>query len=108
MKKGYVRLFDIVICLGDFNVNFFVLTSPVLNCFESCNRKQILNEPTGVTQNTRRLIDTIFVFDSKLDLSFGTHSAERFSDLRLVLAEQNLKYKKVLMAIPLQKVHFLS
>lgn len=87
--------FDFVICLGDFNVDFLDLNNPVLNCFESYNLEQIINEPTRITQNTSRLIDPIFVSDSNLVLSSGTQSADTFSDHRLVFAELNLKYKKM-------------
>lgn len=78
---------DEVVCLGDFNVDFFNVSNPVSNCFQAYNLTQILNEPSRISGRSSTLIDPIFVSDVDLVTSTGTLPADTFSDHRLVYCE---------------------
>lgn len=94
--------FDEVFCMGDFNVNFFNLNNPMLNCFESYGFTQIIDEPTRVTETSATLIDPIFVTNSDKIISFGALDTDGISDHRMVFV--NIKIKIVKMKPRLIKV----
>ena len=84
-------IFDHVIIMGDLNVNFFNLNTPISDCFESYGLLQILNEPTRITDSTSTLIDPIFVNNPDLVDSVGTILTDDISDHNLVHVTLNLK-----------------
>lgn len=84
---------DDVICLGDFNVNFFNLTNPIDSCFQSYNFTQIIQEPTRITGRSSTLIDPIFISNTELVNSCGTIAADNISDHRMVYCD--LKFNKI-------------
>lgn len=85
---------DILVCLGDFNVNFLNLNSPVLDTFESYGLAQILDEPTRITDTSSTLIDPIFINKTELIDQSGTISCEGISDHNLVYIHLNLQTNK--------------
>lgn len=86
---------DEVICVGDFNVNFFNIDNPIISCFQSYNFTQILNEPTRITSRSSTLIDPILVTSNELVNSSGTLSADNISDHRMVFCDLNVKKNKL-------------
>lgn len=94
--------FDEVICLGDFNTDFFNPNNPVTSCFESFNLFQIINEPTRTTKTTNKLLDPIFISCKELVTSSGvidtSHISDHsltFCDFSIVKAKTSQKFIKV-------------
>lgn len=86
--------FDTIICLGDFNVNFFNINNSIDDCFQSYNFIQLINEPTRVTDVSSTLIDPIFINNAELVISSGTILADGISDHRMVFCDiKTLKCK---------------
>ena len=65
-------IFDHIVCVGDFNVNFLNISNPVTNCLDGYNLSQVLNEPTRVAGGSATLIDPLFVSNSIIVRTCGT------------------------------------
>lgn len=62
---GIYSNFNNVICCGDFNINLLNINSNICTQFnsilETFNLKQLINEPTRITNTTTSILDLIFV-----------------------------------------------
>lgn len=87
---------DEVLCLGDLNFDFMRSIGPLPTCFESYGLKQLLNEPTRITETSSKLLDPIFFSNENLVIEVGTLDTSHISDHRLVFISYNkiLKRKK--------------
>lgn len=67
--------FDYIICTGDFNTNLFNLecsrADNLSSVCETYNLKQIINEPTRLTDTSLTLLDLIFVSNEIPVVDFG-------------------------------------
>nr|CAI5861082.1 unnamed protein product [Callosobruchus analis] len=71
--------YDELVLLGDFNVN--VLIDNKLNdCLQTYGLKQIITEPTRITETSATLLDPIFVSNIEKVIANGTVNADTFSD----------------------------
>lgn len=86
--------FDVVVCLGDLNVDLFNVDNPISNCFNSYNYVQLINEPTRITSNSSTLIDPIFISNNELVTHAGTLLADMISDHRMVHCSLDVKSVK--------------
>nr|CAH7756127.1 unnamed protein product [Callosobruchus chinensis] len=91
--SNIIPLYDHVLVLGDFNVNFLVVNQ-VSHCFSSYNLHQLLSEPTRITEHSATLLDPIFLNCVEKCLKVGTLSAETFSDHLVVYCHISMKNKK--------------
>ena len=83
---------DQVVILGDFNVDLLVATpsgGSLLNCIESFNLKQIINEATRVSYESQSLLDLILISNNIPVMSYGTKDLG-FSDHLLVYGSISL------------------
>lgn len=85
---------DVLLYLGDFNINFFNLSNPIMDTFESYGLQQLIDEPTRVTQSSSTLIDPIFINTPDLVTRYGTASSNGISDHNLVYVDMSLNIKK--------------
>lgn len=85
---------DEVICVGDFNVDFFNINNPLSSCFDSYNLTQILNEPTRISNRSSTLLDPICVTNKNIVSSYGTLGADNISDHRIVFCDLTIKKNK--------------
>lgn len=89
-----VPLYDHILVLGDFNVNFFSITNKVSQCFNAYDLLQLLNEPTRITGHSATLLDPIFFNDLNKCVKVGTLNADTISDHRVAFCEISFKMKK--------------
>lgn len=82
-------LYDDIFVLGDLNVDL-LNSNQLENCFSAYDFKQLINEPTRVTQFSSTLIDVIFT--NKLDdiIDSGVINADLVSDHSLIYCTLNL------------------
>lgn len=86
---------DEVVCLGDFNVNFFNIYNPIEPCFQSYNFTQLITEPTRMTSHSSTLLDPVFISNTNLVNSFGTISTDGISDHRMVFCDLKINNMKM-------------
>ena len=87
-------IFDVVLCLGDLNVDLFNVDNPISNCFNSYNYEQLIMEPTRITSSSSTLIDPIFISNNELVAQAGTLLADMVSDHRMVYCYLDMKSVK--------------
>nr|CAI5832166.1 unnamed protein product [Callosobruchus analis] len=88
--SSLIPLYDYVLVLGDFNVNFLV-DNQISHCFSSYNLHQLLLEPTRITEHSATLLDPIFLNCVDKCLKVGTVSAKTFSDHLVVYCHISMK-----------------
>nr|CAH7753143.1 unnamed protein product [Callosobruchus chinensis] len=86
--------YDNVMILGDLNVNFLEHKNRMSYCIESYNMKQLIEEPTRITDQTSSLLDPIFFSNQELNCGAGTINADHISDHRAVYCNIRVKYPK--------------
>jgi hypothetical protein len=88
----FYTTYDTILCFGDFNINLFNFNSPstenLNSIMEIFNLKQLINEPTRVTDNTASLIDLIF-YNGENIADSGTRDV-KVSDHLLIYVNLNL------------------
>ena len=95
-QKHYSQLRESII-MGDMNVNYLVENDGevIKDIFTDSGFKQILNNPTHVTDQTSLLIDLIFVNNSQ-HISYKTVISAELSDHDLIVCARkvdNVKYE---------------
>nr|CAI5845225.1 unnamed protein product [Callosobruchus analis] len=78
---------DSVFCLGDFNIDLLDFESTkakyVTDIIEGFGMKQLVKQPTRITENSATLIDYIVVSNEEIVSDVGTiHAAENEEDIR--------------------------
>lgn len=86
---------DEIICLGDFNVNFFNLPNPIDTCLQTYSLTQILDEPTRISAHSSTLIDPIFISNTDLVNQCGTLCTDNISDHKLVFCDLKINTNKI-------------
>ena len=86
---------DEIICLGDFNVNFFNLPNPVDTCLQTYNLTQILDEPTRISGRSSTLIDPIYISNTEIVTQCGTICTDNISDHKLVFCDLKINTYKM-------------
>lgn len=93
---NYIPLCTELVCGGDFNINLLSLedrkTVRFLEAIDSLGMKQIVNEPTRLTENSMTLIDLIMIAgDNKVLYDSGTKDTNGVSDHLAVFCTFNYK-----------------
>nr|CAI5833067.1 unnamed protein product [Callosobruchus analis] len=88
--SSLIPLYDYVLVLGDFNVNFLV-DNQISHCFSSYNLHRLLLEPTRIAEHSATLLDPIFLYCVDKCLKVGTVSAETFSGHLVVYCHISMK-----------------
>lgn len=106
--SNFIPKGNIIFCLGDFNLDLLDYnsrsTSYVFNLFEGLGLKQIINQPTRITNKSASLIDYILTTGAgeELILDAGTQHVPEVSDHELIFCKikhltvtSKIKYKTV-------------
>lgn len=83
--------YENIIFLGDINVDQ-TFENPVNQCFEAYDFKQFVTEPTRITKNSSKIIDVIFLNNSKLMSKCGVLDADLISDHQLVFCHLKFNF----------------
>lgn len=82
---------DELICVGDVNINLFnIIHCDVIkfnNFLEAYDLKQIINEPTRVTNISETLIDVVIITENILISQMRVEDVKNISDHRLIFCE---------------------
>ena len=90
-----------IIILGDININFSNLTNNQLrDCVSLFSLKNVINEPTRVTDNSATLIDPIIVSDVVETLDSGTLDVDGF------ISDQKATYISIQISTNLSNSYF--
>lgn len=78
---------DEIICLGDFNINFWnsdnVATATLKSILEAAGLVQIISSPTRIAAGSETLIDLMIVSNSEMVVNSGTKNVH-ISDHELI------------------------
>nr|CAI5842932.1 unnamed protein product [Callosobruchus analis] len=69
-----ITQYENITILGDLNINFMVKNNILSNCFESYGLKQVISEPTRITETSSTLIDYLLYIYYIYYIIFITYS----------------------------------
>lgn len=85
---------DVVVILGDLNVNMFNLNNSISRCMDSHGFTQLIAEATRVAGTSATLIDPIFINNKDIVTNSGTVEADVLTDHKLVFCRLSISVAK--------------
>ncbi|CAH1988353.1 unnamed protein product [Acanthoscelides obtectus] len=99
MLPAILAEYDDIILSGDINVNLLLVCNSLTKCLDSYNLKQVISEPTRITESTLTLLDPIYLSKPESCLRSGTINADMitdhyltFCDIRIALPKNQQKF----------------
>ncbi|CAH1985214.1 unnamed protein product [Acanthoscelides obtectus] len=99
MLPAILAEYDDIILAGDINVNLLLVCNNLTKCLDSYNLKQVISEPTRITESTLTLLDPIYLSKPESYLRSGTINADMitdhyltFCDIRIALPKNQQKF----------------